>query len=132
MRALIAHLQLRAFVPLDDWVWSATYVTRSRTVSPQSGVSGLHSVTAVSAASMVTQLYVGEAEEVFKNIYGESSDFLTSMPTEEEEQAASSAASVEAASEETSSAAAASVEAAATDSMEAAAAAAASKVDSPS
>ncbi len=114
-------------------MWSATYVTRSRTVSPQSGVSGLHSVTAVSAASMVTQLYVSEAEEVFKNICGQGSDFLTSMPTEEEEEeAASSAASVEAASEETCSAVAATVEAAATDSMEAAAAAAASRVDSPS
>lgn len=59
---------------------------------------GLHAVTAVSAASMTNQFYVSEAEVIFKNICGQSSDFLASMPSEDEEEAATvaSAASAEA------------------------------------
>ena len=67
-------------------------------VHPRDDVSGLHAVTAVSAATMTTQFYVSEVEEVFKIVCGKSCDFLASMQTEEEEEAAAavSAASVDA------------------------------------
>lgn len=90
--------KLHAFVPWNEWVWSATYITRTQAVNPRDDVIGLHAVTAVSAASMTNQFYVSEAEVIFKNICGQSSDFLASMPSEDEEQAATvaSAASAEA------------------------------------
>ncbi len=80
--------QLRALLPLEQWVWSATYVTiRHSTITPD-GMRGLHAVTAISAANLSAQLYVSEAEAVFKNVCGQDGDFLKSMPTEEEEEAA--------------------------------------------
>ena len=95
---MILFVQLRALLPSNEWVWSATYVTRLHRVSAREGVCGLHAITAVSAASTTTQLYVSEAEAVFKNVCGRDGDFLTSMPTEEDEEdaaAAVSASSVE-------------------------------------
>ncbi len=94
---VILFVQLGALLPSNEWVWSATYVTRLHRVSAREGICGLHAITAVSAASTTTQLYVSEAEAVFKNICGADGDFLTSMPTEEEEAvvAAVSASTVE-------------------------------------
>ncbi len=84
-------VQLGALLPSDEWVWSATYVTRVHDVSARVGPCGLHAITAVSAASLTTQLYVSEAELAFKRVCGEDADFLRSMPTEEEEEEAAAA-----------------------------------------
>ena len=80
------HLQLCALLPFDEWLWSATYVTRLHPVSTYDSFRGLHAITAVSAANITTQFYVNEAEAVFKSVCGQSSDFLISMQTEEEEE----------------------------------------------
>jgi hypothetical protein len=61
----------------------------------------LHAVTAVSAASLTAQLYVSEAEAVFKSVCGQDGDFLKSMPTEEEEEEASVIPAIPAAETET-------------------------------
>jgi hypothetical protein len=80
------HLQLRTLLPFDEWLWSATYVTRLHPVSACDSFRGLHAITAVSAANITTQFYVNEAEAVFKSVCGQGSDFLMSMQTEEEEE----------------------------------------------
>lgn len=94
-------VQLRLLLPSEHWLWSATYVTTLHPIDAPDGMRGLHAVTAVSAASVTAQLYVSEAEAVFKNVCGQDGDFLKSMPTEEEEEEAAVIPAIPAAETET-------------------------------
>ncbi len=94
-------IQLRVLLPSEQWVWSATYVTTLHCIDVPDGMRGLHAVTAVSAASLTAQLYVSEAEAIFKNVCGQDGDFLKSMPTEEEEEEATVIPAIPAAETET-------------------------------
>jgi len=79
-------------------------------VSANDNVRGLHAITAVSAANITTQLYVNEAEAVFKSVCGQSSDFLMSMQTEEEEEGEAAAVTASATNVAVAAAATAEVE----------------------